>query len=322
MRALRQAGVFLALLACNEDLSLPPVTTTTPGGGCTQDSDCSKGICNVDHVCDPNGCRSDAQCQYGLCSAQNECNPFLCQTDGNCQSGHCESGVCLSSDCQLDSDCDGGMVCQSEDGLLECVLGCHQSSQCSGCGTCQGGDDGGLGHCTVGAGPPLSGTPTALRMTDNLSAAVSYVRQLNPGAHLTQIDGSELKSDGTVDITKDYTSEWLYAFQVADGGSEMLTVTYFLSGGTRCGYYAANAGNVSPRQAVPDGQWSAFEDATELVTKFVAHTGCQPLNQMFEDSILYEEQSGAPVFILSNSDSQSWVDGNPVTGDGGLFDCP
>lgn len=295
----------LALAACDEDLSLPPIPN--PGGGsCTSDTQCSVGIC------DPN---------------TNTCVSTECRTTANCASGVCvlyanlTYGTCKPT-CQTSADCTTGQQCVAQDGGYGyCLAGCVKDGDCPGCDTCSSG------YCVPSSGPPLLGTPSALKMRDNLSAAVAYVRAQPDagGAMLILVSSAGLKSDGTVDITDGgYVPRWIYGFQLGDGSTapaQFLSVTYLLQGGSRCGLYDGNAGNLSASTFIPDTTWQGYDDSPALVSGFEAQPNCAALQGTTTDSLVYNQQSTGPQFFIGNWKSQDEL-GNPLTGASTYLNCP
>jgi hypothetical protein len=303
---------------------------------CTSKADCGAGkTCKVDastrEASCVEGCTVDSDCAHGLCS-NNVCNPAACNQNAQCESQLCvasgavgQPGRCGVRQCTTDSNCATGKKCNTlSTQETYCTDGCRLDADCPGaCDTCAGGSPTQIGLCIAGVGPAISGNVKALKMTDNLASAVAFVRAKNPGAFLIQINGSSLKADGTVDITADYLSRWMYGFQLGDGSmapAKLFTVTYLLQGGTKCGLYDGNAGNISQKDEVPDATWAAFRDATTLVTAFKAQPNCVAPAQTSSDYIIYDQQSTGPRFILGNWKSQLYL-GDPVTGTA-MATCP
>ncbi|MBX5481862.1 MAG: hypothetical protein IRZ16_08505 [Myxococcaceae bacterium] len=341
MRPVHLIALALAALgalgfACGRDLDLPPepLPPVIQGGGCVTDDDCEEGICSADHVCDPTRCHRDDQCASGRCRPSGTCAARSCNQDADCPAdSYCHESPegdsqCVTG-CRNDENCSAGKTCtattQVPIGL--CVTpGCLLDSDCPNCTACV--FDGGIyGTCsTEPVAPPLLGNPAALTMRDNLEAAVSFVRSRDPDAQLIQINGVGLASDGTVDITRegDYFSRWIYGFQIGDGSSgppRFATVSYQLQGGSHCGLYDGNAGNLSAKPFIPDEVWAQYLDSPQLVSAFLAQSGCVAPMRDFGDYVLYDHDGTPPEFLLGNWKSQ-FVMGDPVTGTLRYVSCP
>jgi hypothetical protein len=311
MRTVWLLIMMMSLAGCGRDWSLPGFSDT----GCTTDADCLYGICSAG-LCDETRCRENDDCRYGLCDA-NVCNSALCLEDDDCYpgTGICVDGKCDVNKCHTDDDCVYGLCLNGD-----CDMNaCHFDTDCSMGFICSGGGPTEVGTCVpdTGEGPPLDGDPHALRMTDNLENAILFVKARHPEAFFLKAVGISLKADGTVDIMYDYSSRWDYAFQDGDGINEpatYVTVTYLKMAGEAQGLYEPEAGNVSEGLEVPETDWRAFKDATELVGDFLQEPGCVAPAQESGDSIVYNQTETGPQFILGNWRGQNYM-GDPVTGE-------
>lgn len=329
------AVAVLLAAACARDVDLPPEPVPVIVGPlCTDDSQCPIGICNEDGLCDEDRCRVNDDCLNKHCRADGRCAVRGCEQDSDCalenfckeQSNGdslCHPGCVTQDHCPAEKTC---RVTESL-GYGSCIVGnCSLDSDCGPCGKCDYDINTGAGNCSaLPRGPTLQGDPTALKMTDNLSAAVTFARQREPTAALIQINGAGLKSDGTVDITKsgDYVARWMYGFQVGDGVSappKFLTVTYLLQGGTVCGLYDGDAGNLSERPFIPDTAWQSYQDASALVAAFTAQSGCVAPAQTSSDYIIYDHDGTPPRFLVGNWKSQNAI-GDPVNATFSYVSC-
>jgi hypothetical protein len=284
-------ATFLA--GCGREWALPEFG----GTGCITDADCLYGICS-EGLCDEMRCREDEDCRYGIC-INNACDTSHCRDDDDCTVGLCIGDVCDADACHSDEDCAADFVCQ-------------------------GGTATQVGQCMAEVeGPPLNGDPHALRMADNLEEAAGYIAERHPDAFMIKVVGIGLRADGTVDVLKDYSSRWHYAFQDGDGVSQppvFPTVTYLKQAGETVGLYMSDDGSVSEGLEVPEATWRAYRDATELVADFLQETGCVAPAQESSDSIVYSQTETGPQFILLNWKGQYSM-GNPVTGEITAISC-
>jgi hypothetical protein len=144
---------------------------------CTSDSDCLPGLVCVAGEC-ANGCHATSS--GDTCTGGAHCNVL----DGGI--GDCVGGTSPGSTCTVDSDCNGGLVCE---GTL-CVVGCDVSSEgdsgapvdsCLVGGTCSSAD-GGIGQC-VGSDAGI--TPACTTDSDCISGLVCDSSACVVGCHST-----------------------------------------------------------------------------------------------------------------------------------------
>ncbi|NMC70392.1 MAG: hypothetical protein GYA57_10045, partial [Myxococcales bacterium] len=136
---------WMALAACNEDTTEPPITHHSIA--CEADGDCGPGMrCNLEYCGrDPGGaefCVSGGVCEVvgGGCAEDTDCGPgmtcelFRCDpatgTDERCYAG----GVCVPSTggCTTDADCGPGFVCDA----VYCGAERGADEYCLGGGVC------------------------------------------------------------------------------------------------------------------------------------------------------------------------------------------
>jgi hypothetical protein len=238
-------------------------------------------------------CDTNADCAHGLCVA-GRCDVTVCEVTYDCLFGICVDGSCDQTRCFVAEDC------YDEDQI------CHDATETE------------AGHCLYHEPPPegpaLLGDPAALRMRDNLETAWDFVRERHPDAELVQITGLALKADGTVDVTADYISRWMYAFREDDQTPPtFVTITYLLLGGETHGLYDPDAGNVSQERAIPEASWRSFLDSPALTDDALAR-GCDAPLQESSDSLGYSQTEDGPQFIWWNWAGQGLI-GDPTSGD-------
>ncbi len=305
------ATSLLLVAGCQRELELPaepvPPQVVKPGVECLTDEDCVLGLCGVDQKCDPSRCAEDSDCASGGCRM---------------------TGLCAFRECSVDADCGVGRLCvDGGDKDRVCGPGCRDDDGCPTGQSCVMGG-GTYGSCTMATctdAPVLQGDPAALRMTDNLAAAVAYAQGREPDAALIRAGGYGVRADGTVDITDgaDQTARWTYAFQIGDGSrtpQRFSSVTYYVVASSVCGEYDPDGTGVGTGTPVPQDTWTQWRDATELVPSFSAGPGCVALTGATSDYVVYDHLDGAPRFLVGNWQGDFGV-ADPVTGDFSHLDC-
>jgi len=294
-------AVILLLVAggCHREWSLPPLPTGN--GGCTSDDDCSSGIC-VSGKCNYLGCRDDDDCNPGVCGPDKKCDQSHCNDDDDCMYGICTAeNTCDTIHCRSDDDCVETMVCS-------------------------GGSDTEIGNCVQGTmlGPEIEGDATALKMLELIDGTIAFIETLHPEAFLYQINGNSIKADGSVDITQDYASSWMFMFQEGTAETEpakQVLVMYCLQGGSGHGMYLPESGEIStPYLEIPEEVRTSLLDSDALIDAFLAEAGCLPPGGNNSDSLMINQKETGPWLYIGNWKSQSAM-GNPVTGEFEYVSC-
>lgn len=287
MIALGAAALFAA---CGRDLTIPP-----PKGGnvnsCTADTDCEAGHYCYRQVTDA-GPVASGTCIVG-CRDGESCGPGKTCHRLSAGSTYCDQ-------CATDADCPSGEFCADPTGA-------------------------GFNLCSnAGCGPPIHGSRTGLKLSDNLASVWSWAKQKWPGVRLTSIYGSGLHPDGTVDITKDYVSQWYFHLQVGDGvakNPDYYLVSMSLQASASCSLLSK--GTETFTAGIPDADVAALRDSPVLVSTFQSQPNCAQLSGSSSDYLViqWDAGKGYPTFSLGNWKSQLAM-GNARTAAIDYLSCP
>jgi hypothetical protein len=281
------AAAFFA--ACGRDLSLPPPKNAN-GNGCSGDGDCAGGYYCYRAVTDAGPAPSGfciAGCRDGeSCGAGKTCHRLA-------------AGSTYCDQCATDADCPSGEFCADPTGA-------------------------GFNMCSNAAcGPPIHGTRSGLKLSDNLASVWSWAKQKWPGVRLMSVYASGLHPDGTVDITKDYVSQWYFHLQVGDGVTK--NPDYYLVSMSlqASGCSLLSKGTESFGAGIPDADIAAIRDSTALVTAFESQANCAQLSGGSSDYLViqWDAGKGYPTFSIGNWKSQLAM-GNAKTAAIDYLSCP
>jgi hypothetical protein len=137
------------------------------------------------------------------------------------------------------------------------------------------------------------------KMRDHLNEAIQLAHQADPNAQLTEVVGSGIAPDGTIDLSSptDYQKEWVYGFYDSAGMGRFVAVTYWTPArGQMPPYVDPNAGNITNTDLIVNP--TALPDSDVFTGVYGMTAGCMALTGNDSDAMVYSRDTTRNVDLV------------------------